>query len=71
MFVVGSAGSGFATNKVFIENGREHAKIAIQEIRKRLWFLYSLERWLKSLNLTIFIIPLGYSFTCEIEHGLT
>lgn len=36
VFVVGSAGSGFATNKVFIENGREHAKIAIQEIRKRL-----------------------------------
>ena len=36
LFVVGSAGSGKATNKVFIENGREHAKIAVKEIKRKL-----------------------------------
>ena len=35
VFVLGSAGFGVRTNAVFIENGREHAKIAVQEIFNR------------------------------------
>lgn len=34
LFVIGSAGFGRKTNSVFIENGREHAKIAVQYIVK-------------------------------------
>lgn len=36
LFLVGSVGFGKYTNAVFIENGREHAFIAIDEIAKRL-----------------------------------
>ncbi len=36
LFVAGSAGFGSDTRTVFIENGREHAKKAVQEIAKRL-----------------------------------
>ncbi len=36
VFVIGSAGAGKATNKVFIENGKEHAKIAASKIAKEL-----------------------------------
>ncbi len=36
LFVVGSAGYGSATGSVFIENGREHARIAVAEVARRL-----------------------------------
>ena len=36
VFVIGSTGFGVRTNAVFIENGREHAKIAVTEIQHRL-----------------------------------
>ena len=36
LFLVGSVGFGKYTNAVFIENGREHAAIAITEIAKRI-----------------------------------
>ena len=32
MYIIGSAGHGRETNKVFIENGREHAIDAIRDI---------------------------------------
>ncbi|MCY3411540.1 MAG: NAD(P)-binding domain-containing protein [Candidatus Heimdallarchaeota archaeon] len=32
LYVIGSAGAGRKTNKIFIENGREHAKIAVKAI---------------------------------------
>ncbi|PZA08242.1 MULTISPECIES: YpdA family putative bacillithiol disulfide reductase [unclassified Meiothermus] len=35
LFVAGSAGFGHDTRTVFIENGREHAKIAVREIARR------------------------------------
>lgn len=36
LFVAGSAGFGNDTRTVFIENGREHAKIAVREIAQRM-----------------------------------
>lgn len=36
LFVAGSAGFGSDTRTVFIENGREHAKVAVEEIGRRL-----------------------------------
>jgi len=36
VYVIGSAGYGRETNKVFIENGREHAVIAINDISTKL-----------------------------------
>ncbi|MFX1254366.1 MAG: YpdA family putative bacillithiol disulfide reductase [Promethearchaeota archaeon] len=36
LYVIGSAGWGRITNKVFIENGRAHAAIAVQHIRGQL-----------------------------------
>ncbi len=33
IYVIGSAGAGHATNKVFIENGRKHAKKAVKDIK--------------------------------------
>ncbi|MHA2098434.1 MAG: YpdA family putative bacillithiol disulfide reductase [Candidatus Kariarchaeaceae archaeon] len=36
IYVIGSAGFGRATNQVFIENGREHAAIAIRDISDKL-----------------------------------
>jgi thioredoxin reductase (NADPH) len=36
LYVIGSAGFGKATNQVFIENGREHAIIAIRDIKSKL-----------------------------------
>ncbi len=36
LFLVGSVGFGKYTNAVFIENGREHASIAMMEIAKRI-----------------------------------
>lgn len=36
LFVAGSAGFGSDTRTVFIENGREHAKVAVAEIVRRL-----------------------------------
>lgn len=36
LFLVGSVGYGKATNTVYIENGREHAVIAVNEIKSRL-----------------------------------
>ncbi|MCL6526547.1 MAG: YpdA family putative bacillithiol disulfide reductase [Thermaceae bacterium] len=36
LFVAGSAGFGSDTRTVFIENGREHAKVAVGEISRRL-----------------------------------
>ncbi|MER3482057.1 MAG: thioredoxin reductase, partial [Meiothermus sp.] len=35
LFVAGSAGFGSDTRTVFIENGREHAKVAVGEIARR------------------------------------
>lgn len=35
LYLVGSVGFGKATNSVFIENGREHAVIAVQDIAKK------------------------------------
>ncbi|RIH85864.1 Thioredoxin reductase [Meiothermus luteus] len=35
LFVAGSAGFGSDTRTVFIENGREHARIAVQEMARR------------------------------------
>jgi thioredoxin reductase (NADPH) len=35
LFLIGSVGFGKFTNAVFIENGREHATIAVEEIEKR------------------------------------
>jgi len=35
LFVAGSAGFGHDTRTVFIENGREHAKVAVAEIARR------------------------------------
>ena len=37
IFVVGSAGFGKFTNAVFIENGRKHAEIAVEEIANRVF----------------------------------
>ncbi|RDI94805.1 YpdA family putative bacillithiol disulfide reductase [Meiothermus sp. QL-1] len=36
LFVAGSAGYGTDTRTVFIENGREHARLAVQEMARRL-----------------------------------
>lgn len=36
LYVCGSAGFGTKTNQVFIENGREHAVIAVRDIARRL-----------------------------------
>jgi thioredoxin reductase (NADPH) len=36
LFVAGSAGFGTDTRTVFIENGREHVKVAVGEIERRL-----------------------------------
>ncbi|OLS27356.1 MAG: hypothetical protein HeimC2_11930 [Candidatus Heimdallarchaeota archaeon LC_2] len=35
MYLIGSAGHGRETNKVFIENGRKHASDAIREIMSK------------------------------------
>lgn len=36
LYVIGSAGAGLATNKVFIENGRNHAKKAVKHIKTKI-----------------------------------
>jgi thioredoxin reductase (NADPH) len=36
LFVIGSAGFGSRTNEVFIENGRDHARLALETIARRL-----------------------------------